>query len=135
MFDFIIFISFLIFFFFLSVSIIKTKIKNNELLEKLLEANIDKALIANRLETELVKSPNSEQPEQEGFINFLNQSRDWAFEYIELVQSKIKEFEKEIDPIIKNVESHNDVDFKVSTLQMIESSRNLIKLLPEGENR
>jgi hypothetical protein len=135
MFDFIIFACFLTFFFFLSVSIIKTKIKNNELLEKLLEANIDKALIANRLETELIKSPNSEQPEQEGFINFLNQSRDWAFEYIELVQSKIKEFEKEIDPIIKNVESHNDVDFKVSTLQMIESSRNLIKLLPEGENR
>ena len=133
MFNFFVFAIFLLFFLLLSVSTIKTKIKNNELLEKLLGVSIDKALISDRLEAELNKS-RSTDPEQEGFINFLNQSRDWAFEYIESVQSKIKEFENNVKPVIDNFESGAITDFKISTIQLVESSKDLIKLLPEGED-
>ena len=133
MFNFFVFAIFLLFFLLLSVSTIKTKIKNNELLEKLLGVSIDKALISDRLEAELNKS-RSTDPEQEGFINFLNQSRDWAFEYIESVQSKIKEFENNVKPVIDNFESGAITDFKISTIQLVESSKYLIKLLPEGED-
>lgn len=133
MFNFFVFAIFLLFFLLLSVSTIKTKIKNNELLEKLLGVSIDKALISDRLEAELNKS-RSTDPEQEGFINFLNQSRDWAFEYIESVQSKIKEFENNVKPVIDNFESGTITDFKISTIQLVESSKDLIKLLPEGED-
>ncbi len=113
---------------------IKTKIKNVELLEKFLESTIEKALIAERLEAELLKNKNKSVPEEEGFVNFLSQSRDWAFEYIELVQSKIKDFESEVLPIIDNLDKNNIEDFKLSTIKMAESSKKLIKLLPEVDN-
>lgn len=134
MFDFIVFSLFLLFFSSLAISTIKTKIKNNQLLEKLLEVSIDKALIADRLESELIKSSNTPVTEQEGFINFLNQSRDWAFEYIESVQEKIKDFENEVLPIIDSLDKDGIEDFKLSTIKMAESSKKLIKLLPEVEN-
>jgi hypothetical protein len=133
MFDFIVFSLFLIFLMMLSISLIKTKIKNVELLEKFLESTIEKALIAERLESELLKNKNNSVPE-EGFVNFLSQSRDWAFEYIELVQSKIKDFESEVLPIIDNLDKNNIEDFKLSTIKIAESSKKLIKLLPEVDN-
>ncbi len=134
MFDIFVFSSFLLFFSALAISTIKTKIDNKDLLEKLLTVTIEKSLVINKLESELMKKENSELPEQEGFINFLNQSRDWAFEYIESVQSQIKQFENEVKPLIESFDSNSLVDFELSTKKMIESSRELIKLLPEGDN-
>jgi hypothetical protein len=134
MFDFIIFGLFLIFFASLAISTIRTKIKNVDLLEKFLESSIEKALIAEKLEAELLKNANNNVPEEQGFVNFLSQSRDWAFEYIESVQEKIKDFESEVLPIINNLETGNIEDYKLSTLNMAESSKKLIKLLPEVDN-
>ncbi len=134
MFDFIVFALFLVFITLLSISTIKTKIKNVELLEKFLESTIEKALITEKLEAELLKSSSKNAPEEQGFVNFLSQSRDWAFEYIESVQSKIKDFESEVLPIIDNLDNDNIEDFKLSTIKMAESSKKLITLLPEVDN-
>lgn len=134
MFDLIIFILFLVFFTSLAITTIKTKIKNVDLLEKFLESSIEKALIAERLEAELLKTANNNVPEEQGFVNFLSQSRDWAFEYIESVQAKIKDFEDEVLPIIDSLDKDGIEDFKLSTIKMAESSKKLIKLLPEVDN-
>jgi hypothetical protein len=134
MFDFIVFFIFLVFITLLSISTIKTKIKNVELLEKFLESTIEKALITERLESELLKNSKNASSDEQGFVNFLSQSRDWAFEYIESVQEKIKDFESEVLPIINSLEKENIKDFKLSTIKMAESSKKLIKLLPEVDN-
>jgi hypothetical protein len=134
MFDFIVFSIFLVFVTLLSISTIKTKIKNVELLEKFLESTIEKALITERLESELLKNSKNASSDEQGFVNFLSQSRDWAFEYIESVQEKIKDFESEVLPIINSLEKENIKDFKLSTIKMAESSKKLIKLLPEVDN-
>jgi hypothetical protein len=134
MFDFIVFSIFLVFVTLLSISTIKTKIKNVELLEKFLESTIEKALITERLESELLKNSKNASSDEQGFVNFLSQSRDWAFEYIESVQAKIKDFESEVLPIINSLEKESIKDFKLSTIKMAESSKKLIKLLPEVDN-
>lgn len=134
MFDFLVFSIFLIFVTLLSISTIKTKIKNVELLEKFLESSIEKALIAEKLESELLKNSKNVSSDEQGFVNFLSQSRDWAFEYIESVQAKIKDFESEVLPIINSLEKENIEDFKLSTIKMAESSKKLIKLLPEVDD-
>ena len=134
MFDFIIFSIFLVFITLLSISTIKTKIKNVELLEKFLESSIEKALIAEKLESEFLKNSKNASSDEQGFVNFLSQSRDWAFEYIESVQEKIKDFESEVLPIINSLEKESIEDFKLSTIKMAESSKKLIKLLPEVDN-
>ena len=134
MFDFIIFSIFLVFITLLSISTIKTKIKNVELLEKFLESSIEKALITEKLESEFLKNSKNASSDEQGFVNFLSQSRDWAFEYIESVQEKIKDFESEVLPIINSLEKESIEDFKLSTIKMAESSKKLIKLLPEVDN-
>ncbi len=91
-------------------------------------------MISEKLEAELLKSSSKNAPEEQGFVNFLSQSRDWAFEYIESVQSKIKDFESEVLPIINNLDNDNIEDFKLSTIKMAESSKKLITLLPEVDN-
>lgn len=73
-----------------------------------------------------------------GFIGFLEKSRDSAFEYIEIVQKKLSDFDKKISPIIEwnktfgtvmgeNV--HQDQLTKIS-----EAYQDLKNLLPE-ENK
>lgn len=134
MFDFLVFSIFLIFVTLLSISTIKTKIKNVELLEKFLESSIEKALIAEKLESELLKNSKTVSSDEQGFVNFLSQSRDWAFEYIESVQATIKDFQSEVLPIIDGLEKEDIEDFKLSTIKMAESSKKLIKLLPEMDD-
>jgi hypothetical protein len=134
MFDLLVFSFFILFFVLLSISTIKTKINNSELLEKLLTVTIEKSLIKDKLEVEMQKKSDSVLSEQEGFLNFISQSRDWAFEYIESVQAKIKDFEDEVLPIIDSLDKDSIEDFKLSTIKMAESSKKLIKLLPEVDN-
>ena len=105
-----------------------------ELLEKFLESSIEKALITEKLESEFLKNSKNASSDEQGFVNFLSQSRDWAFEYIESVQEKIKDFESEVLPIINSLEKESIEDFKLSTIKMAESSKKLIKLLPEVDN-
>ena len=64
-------------------------------------------IIANNINNELLVKSNSlasleKQVEQlnlkesDGFVKFLSQSRDWAFEYIEDVQKALVEFDNEV---------------------------------------
>jgi hypothetical protein len=46
---------------------------------------------------------------QESFLNFISESRDWAFEYIENVQSALNKFVVEVDPSIEYFEKYGDV--------------------------
>ena len=42
-----------------------------------------------------------ELSETDGFVKFISQSRDWAFQYIEEVQTSLSEFDKTVDPLLK----------------------------------
>ena len=45
----------------------------------------------------------------ESFLNFVSESRDWAFEYIENVQAALNKFVAETDPSIEYFEKYGDV--------------------------
>lgn len=129
MFDAIIFILFLLFFGTLSISLIKTKFKNKELLEKLLAANIEKALLSAKLATELEKSSNDYG--QEGFVNFLSKSREWAFEYIENVQKSLISFQDVVGGIFQNYKDGQIKDFELAMEVIWDSYNDLMINLPK----
>jgi hypothetical protein len=54
----------------------------NDLLQKQIEKNIE----------------NQKLEQSDGFLKFLSDSRDWAFEYIEEVQKVLEEFDNEVAP-------------------------------------
>lgn len=73
----------------------------------------------------------------ESYIKFITDSRDWAFQYIEEVQTGLKKFADEIEPQLnyfntygRAVPSHNDIALD----QITKSFSELKTLLPE-ENK
>jgi uncharacterized protein YoxC len=52
---------------------------------------------------------SDEHVDKENFIKFLSDSRDWAFGYIEDVQSGIKEFIDTVDPDLNYFDEYGEV--------------------------
>jgi hypothetical protein len=88
----------------------------------------------NDLTKELLKL---RETSNESYVKFITDSRDWAFQYIEEVQTGLKKFADEIEPQLnyfntygRTVPSHNDIALDVITKSFSE----LKTLLPE-ENK
>lgn len=64
----------------LTVSLIQTRSKNKRLAERV--ANLDEAA-------------------NESYTKFIRDSRDWAYEYIEEVQDKLRQFASRVEPQIE----------------------------------
>jgi hypothetical protein len=57
-----------------------------------------------------LKEDNTDQQiHQENFLKFISDSRDWAFEYIEKVQSGLSNFIDSIDSDIAHFDQYGDV--------------------------
>jgi aspartyl/asparaginyl-tRNA synthetase len=72
----------------------------------------------------------------DGFLRFVSESREWAFKYIEDVQSAIKIFEEELGPIVKHYkETKKPLYRKPSeTLdKVVDAYDILMSLMPEEE--
>jgi hypothetical protein len=89
-----------------------------------------------------ISSPSNEDIDihKENFIKFLSDSREWAFGYIEEVQSGLKKFVDEIEPEITYYDKYGvAVEGMVSAhdkaLKKISNEfKELKKLLPEESN-
>ena len=65
-----------------------------------LRAYIDDHSIGKKTEDEIIR---------EDFLKFISDSREWAFDYIETVQSAVKEFKKQIEPEVQYFEKFGEV--------------------------
>jgi hypothetical protein len=52
---------------------------------------------------------NKQLEQSEGFVNFLTESRDWAFTYIQEVQEALKEFDNTVVPILEYQKTYGKV--------------------------
>lgn len=85
-------------------------------------------------------SKSEEDIHQENFIKFLSDSRDWAFDYIDNVQSGLRKFITEIEPhieyynkfgaVVENMVAPHDSALKTISKELEE----LKKLIPEDTN-
>jgi hypothetical protein len=84
------------------------------------------------------KSNNTDQEvHKENFLKFLSDSRDWAFAYIEEVQTGLTEFIEDVKPEIEYFREYGDIISMQpnyhSMKKISESYDKLIKLLPKEE--
>lgn len=80
---------------------------------------------ANQEEVEIVK---------EDFLKFISDSRDWAFQYIEQVQSEIKKFIDAVDHDIEYFDKYGEAIWTPLSKSMTNISaayKDIKKLLPE----
>jgi hypothetical protein len=54
------------------------------------------------------KLKNEENIHKENFIKFLSESRDWAYEYIEIVQKGLNSFVNSVDSDINHFDTYGD---------------------------
>lgn len=102
------FISFVIFifaFFAISINIVRMRSKNTKLKLQV----IDLVQRNEVLKTALDSRESKDVEKTEGFLNFVTQSRDWAFEYIEEVQAVLNKFINDIEPEIDYFKEYGDV--------------------------
>ena len=77
---------------------------------------------------------------KENFIKFLSDSRDWAYEYIESVQSGLNKFVSDVDADISHFDEYGDVlsmsrpDYNAMK-NISKSYKELKKLLPVEEKQ
>lgn len=65
------------------------------------------ALLEQGVKKALDTSPAIEN--SEGFLRFVSESRDWAFQYIEEVQTVLQEFTTDIEPEIAYFKEYGDI--------------------------
>jgi hypothetical protein len=84
-----------------------------------------------------VEFKNDSDIHKENFIKFLSDSRDWAYQYIEDVQSGLKKFADDIKPEIDYFKEYGDMNSMqpnyYSLKKISEAYDELIKLLPKEE--
>jgi len=112
-----------------------------------IQKKANKTIIAKTLEAmlmqQLIKGPNKTEKDQanEDFLKFISDSRDWAYQYIEEVQSGIKSFIDEVGPQIEYYDKYGAaVDGMISphdfALKKISSEfKKLKSLLPEDYDK
>lgn len=88
--------------------------KKRKLLVKNVQLTLDKTILTNKM-SELLDAKNNVSLEQtEGFIKFISQSRDLAFNYIEDVQKALTEFDIRVKPLLLYMSASNNLDSEMN---------------------
>jgi predicted unusual protein kinase regulating ubiquinone biosynthesis (AarF/ABC1/UbiB family) len=116
---------------------LRVGLKLKKLSAKFLQEALDKSIIIENLNKELDKrNPNSVE-QTEGFLKFISESRDWAFEYIEEVQEALSKFKDKVEPRLKYANTYGTATGQTVHLNVIEEITlaylELKKIMPEDD--
>ena len=106
---------------------IKLSIAKKKMIALYIQSELDKHLVYQKLEEVSKELSAKNLTETDGFIKFISQSRDWAFEYIEEVQNALAAFDEEVSP---QFESASDSDKTVKEIS--EAYDKLKTVLPKN---
>lgn len=114
---------------------IKLQFRNRKLVVRLAQEAVDKKIVQDLLNEELARQDSQAVEQSEGFLRFISQSRDWAFEYIEQVQNAISAFKNKVEPRILYAKTYGTLagDSPHSKIidEISEAYDELIKIMPE----
>jgi hypothetical protein len=117
------------------VNNIKVRFKNKENQNQINQLSIDNLMLLSKV-SDLFDELNAKKLENtDGFLKFIEESRNWAFQYIEEVQSALSQFDKEISSKFEWANSYGTVLGDTSHLNIINeislAYEKLKMLLPE----
>jgi threonyl-tRNA synthetase len=101
MIDFIIFISVIVVIVVLMLSVLRLRLKNRKLAAELLQITLDQNILMTKLAEELKKKEDVSIEKTDGFLKFISESRDLAFQYIEAIQEALVKFKGKVGPEIE----------------------------------
>lgn len=139
MIEFVSFSIFIILFFTLVFKNIQMRIKLSSVAENILRTQLEKSIIAEKLLNESAKNITKNDPSSDAFLKFVSDSRDWAYQYIDDVQSTLNKFITDIEPEILYFDTYGDLmsaEPNYNSMKKISGAyKELKKLLPEDYDR
>jgi hypothetical protein len=93
----------------LLISVVKLRLKNRRLAAELLQATLDQNILLTKLAEELKKKEDVSVEKTDGFLKFISESRDLAFEYIETIQEALVKFKDRVGPEIEYMLTYGSV--------------------------
>lgn len=100
------------------------------------ELNLKAVLLEQTIKQTLEKTPPAIE-NSEGFLKFISDSRDWAFQYIEEFQAGLNNFVSSIEPEINYFKEYGDIMSMspnyYSLKKIVEEYEKLKELLPKEE--
>jgi hypothetical protein len=109
MWDFIAFVMFVIILTVFLVSVVNLRIKNRRLAAELLQLTLDQNILFTKLAEELKKKEEGSVEKTDGFLKFISESRELAFEYIEAIQEALVKFRDKVGPEIEYMLTYGTV--------------------------
>ena len=79
----------------------RTRVLFKSLSDLYMQEMADRMLLQKKVEELYQDIENAKLEQTDGFLKFVSDSRDWAFQYIEEVQAALSEFDKELAPDLK----------------------------------
>lgn len=132
MIEFLAFFVFIVLFFISILKNIRLSIKNSSMTKKILQSEIDKNILAEKLFESSARNLMKKDDSSEAFLKFISDSRDWAYSYIESVQEEINSFITLVGPDIEYLESYKPpIISEEVTDRLIIGYKKIKKLLPE----
>ena len=133
--DWLVFFIFTIFFVIVLFNNMRLNIKISSITERLLQSEINKNVLSTKLaeaySSDLIKKDDS----SEAFLKFISDSRDWAYEYIEAVQTSLDNFINDVEPEILRFDTYGDImsaEPNYNSMKKISVSyKKLRKIMPE----
>jgi hypothetical protein len=101
MIDFIIFLSLVAVIVTLILSVVRLRLKNRRLASELLQITLDQNTLMTKLAEELKRKEEVSLEKTDGFLKFISESRELAFEYIEAMQEALVKFRDKVGPEIE----------------------------------
>lgn len=134
MIEFIAFVIFIILFFILVVDNLRLRLVHRSNIIQLLEIATERNIISAKLLDFTEQKVEPSDSVSEGFLKFISDSREWAFEYIENVQLGISKFINDAGPSIEYWEKYGsamDTPLDTGMSKISVSYKELKSLLPE----
>jgi hypothetical protein len=116
----------------------KIKVLAKSISHLYLEQLAEKALLEKEIERLYQEQKNKELEKTDGFLKFVSDSRDWAFEYIEEVQKALTEFDEEVAPRLEWANTYGRVagdTIHTETITKISEAYNKLKLVLPKDNQ
>jgi hypothetical protein len=122
----------------LSFIFVKVRLDTIKLAKNNLELNFENTMMLEKLVEQQDVINEISFKKNDDFVAFLSESRDWAFSYIEDVQTSIAKFVEKVGPVLAYYDKFGRINENPSMNTIFDAYTDLIKVLPEnttqGEN-
>lgn len=116
--------------------VVKSNLNKRKILALYIQSEMHKHMLGQKIEELQKELSSKELSETDGFIKFISQSRDWAFEYIEEVQKALVEFDEVVAPQLEWATTYGRLagdTVHTNTINTISEAYNKLKtLLPKN---